>query len=556
MANFSAYSIEIVLKMIESRFGKDWHKKFFLKTDMGADGKIQAEIYPINSREISMKEIDEIIIKDADFDEAEIEDVYKEIQEEYRAPEITVKISEDLMNACISIIPGTISVKYDKEYLIELLNKNGIVFGIDSEMLSEISKKNIANGIDGLTVAAGNPPGKSSDAKIKLNFPKDGYINIEKDENEKIDYKKTKEIFQCKTGDVLVEKIPMIQGYNGMTVTGENIQAEFARDLDLSQLIGNKKSLGISDDGLKIISKKDGQPYLSDLGKIHIQEIFIVNKNLDYSVGDIDFDGTVVIQGNVELPFEVKAKGDIIIDGLLIDTRIYSERSILVRQGAYGNGNGRMVAKKGITSKYLNNLTVFCDEDIVCEDYIMNSIVLCGGNLLVKGRGKIAGGSVLCGKSISVKIAGAVGGTPTLIGIDIDYRKKKFEMEKFQKISSYLNNLGKLSAVLDKIIAEIKNTTEKEKIEEMMRTMAKIKLSKNKYILLIEETKNQTLKEEIKSSGKKESFLTIFEKAFEGVKIQVRNDILKLPADIGASKITYDDLKKRIVAKPISKWEI
>ena len=94
-------------------------------------------------------------------------------------------------------------------------------------------------------------------------------------------------------------------------------------------------------------SKVDGHVELTD-GKVFVSDTFEVLADVDTSTGDINYDGNVHIKGNVRTGFCVRAKGDIIVDGVVEGAELYSDGQIILKRGIQGMNRGLLQAKGNI----------------------------------------------------------------------------------------------------------------------------------------------------------------------------------------------------------------
>ena len=82
----------------------------------------------------------------------------------------------------------------------------------------------------------------------------------------------------------------------------------------------------MSEDGTKLISQVSGHVQLEG------DKVFVSNclelVDVDASTGDIDYDGSVVIKGNVLAGFSVKAAGDISVSGIVEGATLISGGNI------------------------------------------------------------------------------------------------------------------------------------------------------------------------------------------------------------------------------------
>ncbi len=557
---FEAKDMSEVFETMEKKYGENWDEAYSIKTEYSQTGLICVQVTPLNVDSVNWNSVKEMVEKDIILEDDEIASTVDELLSEFNAIKVTISISEDGMNAYLSIFPGSLKEKLSEKSLYEMLQDENIVYGIKEEKIEKLCSFIITEPFEKILIAEGKQPTKSHDAKIEYLFPADGFITVKETENEKIDFSKRKQIFQCKKGDLLLKKTPAIQGMDGMTVTGRKIPAQQYKDINLLQFIGNKHTLSLSEDGLGIIALADGQPYLTNIGKIHIRKVFIVNHNLDYSVGDVEFDGTVIIHGDVEVPFQVHAKGDIFIDGVARNTYISGESNIIIHGGVSGSGQGRVECQKDLTVSFLNNVTVTVDRNCISKDYILNSVVYAGENIIIHGRGTVCGGSLMAGNKIAVKVVGSVGGVKTHLAAGINYLRRKEDVKRNLKISELLHKAGLLSSAMVRLYEQLKTVDSKEKQLELTNLLAKIKLTKKKYMTLIKNIREAPYSKEAENPYRKEKkiipSISVSEHAYLGLNIQIYSEFVKLPSEIGPTEFRYSIDDNKLKARPIGKWKM
>jgi len=549
-----------VFEVMENRYGIYWDESYSIKTEYNHSGFLHVQIKPVNTQSVDMNSVKQMIEKDIILEDDAVESTVNELMEEFSSLKISVMIAEDTMSAYLRVVPGSLKEKLSEEDLYELLKNKNVVYGIKKDKITKLCSFVITETFEKILIAEGKQPTKSCDAKIDYQFPADGFIIEKKKENENVVFSNRKKIFQCKKDEVLVKKTPGVQGLDGMTVTGVRIAAKNYKDINLKQLIGNSKTVTISEDGLCIVALVEGQPYLAEFGKIHIRKVFIVNHDLDYSVGNIEFDGTVIIHGDVEVPFQIHARGDIFIDGVVRDTFISGESNINIYGGVSGSGRGRIECQKNLTVSFLNNVTVIVDGNTISKDYILNSVVYAGENIVIHGRGTVSGGSLLARKKIAVKKAGSIGGVHTLLSVGINYQKRKEDVKRNLKITELLEKAGKLSSAIVRLYEQLKICESKEQQLELTKLLAKVKLTKKKYMTIIKNIREAPYSKEAEDGYLKDKktipTITVSDRAYMGLSLQVYSETVKLRTEIGPTEFRYSFEEKKIMARPIGKWNI
>ena len=100
----------------------------------------------------------------------------------------------------------------------------------------------------------------------------------------------------------------------------------------------------------------DGHVALQD-GKVVVSSVYTV-KDVDMSTGNIVYDGSVEITGSVAANMEVKAGGNVVINGGVESARIIAGGNIIIAKGMNGTGKGYLRAGGDIMVKFLENTRV------------------------------------------------------------------------------------------------------------------------------------------------------------------------------------------------------
>ena len=134
-------------------------------------------------------------------------------------------------------------------------------------------------------------------------------------ENGSIDYHNLGDIASAKKGQELYRKIPPTIGKSGKDVLGNEIPGKKGRDLKI--VLGSKTDIDEDDPNL-VKASGDGEIIITK-GIVQISKVHKVKGDVDYSTGNIIFNGTIMIKGTVRAGFKIKAAGDIVISGNVED---------------------------------------------------------------------------------------------------------------------------------------------------------------------------------------------------------------------------------------------
>jgi uncharacterized protein (DUF342 family) len=238
-----------------------------------------------------------------------------------------------------------------------------------------------------------------------------------------------------------------------MDVCGDELKAYSGKDVLL--LAG--RNVVLSEDGLKLFADIDGQ-IVNQNGRISVLNVYTVNGDVSTSTGNINFNGSVSIRGNVIAGFVVKASGNVEVEGLVEAAVIEAEGNIVIRRGFNGGNSGvtgKLIAGGSITSKFLQGGTVIAGGNIE-TNYIYNSNVTSRDSIKLMGKGLIVGGQVTAFKRIDANILGNENGTKTVIEVGSDPESLNVSQEISVELKEIQKNIASLQSAVT-TLSKMKN---------------------------------------------------------------------------------------------------
>lgn len=148
--------------------------------------------------------------------------------------------------------------------------------------------------------------------------------------------------------------------------------------------------------------------------KIEVRSVYVHAGDVNLRTGDLAFEGSVEIQGNIETGATVNVSGDLTIKGSIAGARVYCGGRLLVARGVNTGKAGLVKAKGDLAAEFVENSSIFVSGNCKVEKVVAGSQVLVGGDLDVD-QGIIAGGSLVVGGKIKVKDVGYSQGKKTEI---------------------------------------------------------------------------------------------------------------------------------------------
>lgn len=334
-------------------------------------------------------------------------------------------LSEDKMLATARFYPPSENGERmtASEFLNDLMQK-GIKHGIQTDTLNKFFSQPVY--CKEILVAKGLQPEQGTDARIEYYFETDLRAKPTLKEDGSVDFFHLNTINHCNKGDILARLYPGDPGTLGKNIYGEAVKPRDVKRLSLK--FG--RNITISDDRLVITSDVNGHVTLVD-DKVFVSNILEV-ENVDNSTGNIEYDGSVKVNGNVCTNFSVKAKGDIEVNGVVEGAYLEAGGNIIIARGMNGMARGVLNAEGNVVSKFIENAKVNA-KGYVSTESILHSEVMAGTEIIVDGRkGFITGGRVSAGNMIRVKTLGSLMGSDTVVEVGAD-PSVKLRIQEIQK---------------------------------------------------------------------------------------------------------------------------
>lgn len=355
---------------------------------------------------------------------------------------VKVNISPDNMLVTMKVFAPFIGGPVmNAEELTRELSTRGIIFGVDQKAIADfVQNRRYCTEIE---VAHGKPCVQGTDASIEYFFNTDPKVRPTLNDDGSVDFFHLNTLNHCKKGDMLAKLTPAVPGELGMNVKGERIKPRDIRNAILKY----GHNIILSEDKTIIWSDVDGHVTFAE-GKVFVSNVLEV-ENVDTSTGNIEYDGSVRVNGNITENFSVKAAGNIEVRGVVEGAYVEAGQDIIIVRGMNGMHKGVLKAGGNIVSKFLENATATANGYIDCES-ILHSEVSAGTDIHVTGRkGFISGGRVSATNSISVRNLGSNMGADTIVEVGADMAQKKTRVALEKEMQEINKQLKTINPVLD-----------------------------------------------------------------------------------------------------------
>ena len=247
----------------------------------------------------------------------------------------------------------------------------------------------------------------------------------------RVDYKAMTEIPTVEAGQLLATIHPPAPGKSGIGLNGVEFTADDNGPADI--VAGDGVEVG--PDGQQLYATRPGRAVLSGETLI-VFDVYEVDGDVDMTVGNIVFDGHVVVNGNVLDEFEIRCKS-LEVHGTVGASIVECSGDATLSGGVNGNQKGRLVIGGVCTVKYLNEVKAAIEGDLIVERGVTNSIIECGSSVVAE---RIVGGRATALHGFEVNYLGSDLGVATQITPGVHYKLVSMEHE-LEQLSRELDSL-------------------------------------------------------------------------------------------------------------------
>lgn len=341
-----------------------------------------------------------------------------------------VYIDKDKLSAYIEIAPPSgDGIPCTLERVKKRLLEKNVVYNIDEDKIKKaLDEKNWGKTF---VIAQGVAVVHGIDAKIKYIKSSNTLAPAIKEDG-RVDYRSLGIINNVSKGQLLAEKIPPVSGKAGKTVQGQDIKPRNGKDMVLPK----GKNTVCNKENTKLYAAIDGHLKMND-NKFVVEAVFELPSDVDYSSGNIDFVGDVIIHGNIASGFSVKARGNIYVQGFIEGAEVIAGGNIEVKGGIKAGLKVLVKASKDILVRFVENAYLEAGNDIIVSEAIMHSHIKAGGNVIVKDKkAMIVGGVVQASNMVEARSIGSHLATQTIIEVGVNpyFRDEYQQLLKMKKI--------------------------------------------------------------------------------------------------------------------------
>ena len=385
----------------------------------------------------------------------------------------------------------------------------------------------------------GTPPKEGRDGYVEYKFNTDPIARPAPKEDGSVDFHALSTVRACGEGQVLAILHKEEHGEIGRDVFGEVKRPKEVKKAGLR----HNKDCTLKDDGT-LVSNVDGHVSLID-GVVFVSSVLEL-ENVDVATGDINYEGNLLVNGNICTGYKVNVTGDIEVKGVIEAAEVTAGGQITVAKGINGMEKGVIKAGNSVVAKYINSATVE-SEGMIQAELILNSRVSAKDMIRVQGRkGFITGGYARAGSVIEARTIGSDMGGDTTIEVGVDPALKARHAKLIKENEEIRASLARTEPVLQATIDRIKRG---EKLPP--EHIAKMK-ELNNVIDQQKKTRDKNLEElaeiEVSFDSDTVAEVVVMSIAYAGTRIVVSDTSLVLKKDYQYCRFRREGADVKMVA--------
>lgn len=229
-----------------------------------------------------------------------------------------------------------------------------------------------------------------------------------------VDFRNVQSFMNVDVGDLVATIELPGPGIPGITVTGKTIPPLPGNPVKLE--VGENVRMG--DDGLSLFALVTGRVCLRD-DVISVEDVYEIDGDVDFKVGNISFKGYVEIKGDVLDGFFVKATKGIKIKGNVGVCTIESDGDVSIC-GMSGQGTGTIKCGGSLSANFICDALIECAGNILVEVEIRSSQIKCLGMIAVN-KGGVTGGEYFALAGVECGNLGSVTSLHTRVVAGVHY---------------------------------------------------------------------------------------------------------------------------------------
>ena len=339
-----------------------------------------------------------------------------------------LEVDPTRMSALLTLHPAKGGQPVTLDMVRHAVADRGIVHGVLEQALAEAVEQGRRETV---LIAQGTPPTRGTPTRFESLLDRLKPRAQEIDELAQVDYRDLGSLLLVSPGTPLMRRIPPLPGVDGTNVLGEPVLPEEMPDTPFS-----KELSGVAidpEDPLLLRASIAGTPTLISQG-VQVNPMVEVDA-VNLSTGNITFEGSLQVRGDIAATMEVRVTGDVVVNGTIEAALVEAGGSVTCKGGVIGLADAlqdasatartaHIVCGGTLKAKFIENAIISAGQDVDVEREIRQSSIAAGGSVLVgppnTQQSAITGGQTRALNAVRAGTLGSPSGIPTLIQAGLD----------------------------------------------------------------------------------------------------------------------------------------
>jgi hypothetical protein len=224
----------------------------------------------------------------------------------------------------------------------------------------------------------------------------------------------------------------------------------------------------LAPDGQTIIATAAGR-LCQDHQRIWVEKVLQISGDVDFSIGNIEFENDVHIHGGILDLFKVRSGGSIFVDKAVEAAEVHCAADLFVKGGIAGKEKGHCVVGRNLHARFLSNARIEVSGDITVGTEVCNCHIHCGGRLDVE-HGPLLSGEVAATGGMRCHTLGCSSGVRTVVTAGGDEAFAQSTSGHFAQIEQTRPKIVKTRQLVEPLMRNQKslNAQQKEKATELL----------------------------------------------------------------------------------------
>jgi len=321
---------------------------------------------------------------------------------------VHVLIAQDAMSASLRIEADVDPESLHSALCLAVLRERGVV--VDQEVerrATELVERHRADPSKEIVeiVAQGQAPEHGVDERLEFRKEFDPALKDVSLTNGggAVSHYERSSVTSVSSGTQIATLHPATEGADGWTVQGKALPAKRGKSLGLKL----DDSVDVKPDGA-VLAHHDGLLEFKG-GWLRVKEVLEIKENVDFSTGNVQFGGDVLISGSVKDCFTVSATGSIVVRQLVEAATLTAGVDIALEGGMAAREKGEVQAWRDVTARYLDSVSVSVGRDLEVAKEIVNCTLWVAGAIRAP-RCAVIGGEIRASGAVDLGVIGAEGG--------------------------------------------------------------------------------------------------------------------------------------------------